>query len=209
MRRALYAISLFLIVCGVVQLAVPINDLLNERRETETQVEQFVEKAESVNEGHSVPDNPESEEDSVSMTEDIQGIITIKAIGLSAPIVIGTEPENLKKYVGMYEEFSSFGENGVIGLAAHSTSSITPCAHCFFQNIPDLQTGDIIEILWFENSSGNYSKYEYAVCKVMNWEQENTVNVFEKIDDTETLVLQTCTNGKEGVRTYVVAKRIQ
>jgi LPXTG-site transpeptidase (sortase) family protein len=104
----------------------------------------------------------------------------------------------------MYEDLDTFGtENGVVGLAAHSTRSTSPCAYCYFQNAGDIQEGDIITVLW---KDGN--EYKYVVYDTSTWQEENTPGMFEPVEGKSILVLQTCTNGQHGKRSYVHAERI-
>ena len=198
-RTFLWCIAFILIVYGLIQIAVPMIEYTNEINTTSAEMDDFIASVESGQEETSV-----SEVQKPEFTGNMVGLITIDSIHLQAPIAYGTSEDVLHQYVGMYEELDDFStEGGVVGLAAHSTRFTSPCAYCYFQNTSDIQEGDIIHILWKDGST-----YKYVVYDIVTWQEENTPGMFDKVEGKSILVLQTCTNGQHGIRSYVHAERV-
>ena len=202
-RTLLWFIALMLIGYGTIQAVLPMIEYTSEVNTTSEEVNEFITYVENQanNDSEPVP----SDEPTPEFTGRMVGIITVDSIKLKAPIALGTDEDTLHQYVGMYEELDTFEtEGGVVGLAAHSTRSSSPCAYCYFQQTSDIQVGDIIHILWKDGTS-----YKYVVYDVAVWREENTPGMFDRVDGKTVLVLQTCTNGQAGIRSYVHAERIK
>ena len=196
----LFLLSFIFIAYGIFCFSKSLVEFNQKTKESDEEVKHFIDTH------FSDSSNPDSVEDKIDSNPVIDsntlGVIRIQSIGLEAPIAYGTEPDTLKKYVGYYPDFDTFGETGLVALAAHSTRFIDPCPYCYFQEVPNLQEGDKIEIYWYD---GNV--YSYTVYDIQNWMDENSEGMFDRIEGKEILVLQTCTNGQGGIRTYVHAER--
>ena len=196
-KKILYIIPAILIIAGATGILLPVIKYETQAKATENEIQTFLDKTAENN------DSKNFEEQFEPLEGDIKGVIEIESINLKAPIANGTDTETLTKYVGKYSELEDFGEtSGVVGLASHSTRFAEPCSYCYFQDIGELQEGDIIKITW---NDGNL--YQYVVYNVEEWKQQNTPGEFEPVEGKEILVLQTCTNGQRGTRTYVHAER--
>lgn len=130
------------------------------------------------------------------------GVLEISTIHMKAPLTMGIEDYKLKSHAGLYP---SLGEPGdpVVAIAAHS-SWTTKCSYCFFENLEKLAIGDLIKI--------DYKgiKYVYEINEVTAFDSPDETRYFYPNDDqTEKVILITCTNGDSNVRTYVTANRIQ
>jgi len=68
--------------------------------------------------------------------------LLIPRLGLSTPIVEGTDDATLGKGVGRYPTTARIGESGIIGLAGHRTSRPAP-----FRRLEALRVGDAIAIV--------------------------------------------------------------
>lgn len=204
-RTILWLIAWTLILYGCIQFAIPMIEYTNEVNTTSAEVDDFIAVVEAQKEDSTDhADNDEPADTKPEFTGNMVGVITIDSINLKAPIAYGTSEDILHQYVGMYEELDRFDTiGGVVGLAAHSTRLTSPCAYCYFQNTADIQEGDLIHILWKDGT-----EYEYVVYNVTTWQEENTPGMFDPVDGKTILVLQTCTNGQHGIRSYVHAERI-
>lgn len=82
------------------------------------------------------------------------GRITIPKIGASFVVVNGTQPADLRKGPGLYEQTSLPGVHGTVAIAGHRTTYLAP-----FRHIDRLTTGDTIRI------EMPYGVFTYAVEK--------------------------------------------
>ena len=201
-KKFLYIFPSLVIIVSLVGISLPVIEYEKQSANTQNEIQLFLDET---IERNNTPENNEEPSETVSADydENIKGIIEIDSINLKAPIADNTDRDTLTKYVGKYSELEDFGEvSGVVGLAAHSTRFAEPCPYCYFQNIGELQDGDIIKITWNDGKI-----YQYVVFDVQEWQNENTPGEFEPIENKEILILQTCTNGQRGTRTYVHAER--
>ena len=209
LKLLLNVISFLLVISGCFLLFQITSRYLTAKKASEEAVRIFMDDVSATNASHDNSSNPIVENQKPETEIDTQGVIKIDAINLTAPLADGTNPETLKKYAGRYQSLSSFGEGGVIGLAAHSTKYTDPCPYCYFQDIGSLQEGDIIQVLWKNKDTGDVNEYDYVVQEVNEEKTEvgQIQNMFYPINGYETLVLQTCTNGYAEYHTYVRARR--
>lgn len=137
--------------------------------------------------------------------------IVIPKIAAIAPIIANVDSQNKNAYLSAlhrgvaHAKGSSYpGEEGNVYLFAHSTDTFYNVGryNAVFYLIGKLEIGDEIKIYY----KGEEIKYEVSEKKVVSADQ---VKYLGKIDDENTLTLQTCyPPGTDWKRLIVVAKEV-
>lgn len=112
-------------------------------------------------------------------TDEAWGIIEIPAIGLSATVVSGTQPSQLKKGPGWYPNSALPGKTGNVAIAGHRSTY-----GAWFRHLDRLEKGDRI-FLFYQNKH-----FIYRVEEVFLVERDD----FSVIEPTnyQALTLTTC-----------------
>lgn len=110
------------------------------------------------------PDNPGNNQPArTSEKNDLWGIIEIPEVGLSAAVVSGTQPAQLRKGPGWYSGSALPGKNGNVVIAGHrSTYGV------WFRHLDRLEKGDRID-LKYQNNCFTYDVENVFPVKKNDW----------------------------------------
>ena len=226
-------ITLLILLCGcllvynVIQIAVPILVTQEEKKETDKEIEEFLANLGKIEDKK--PDEPagtsgKSEDEkkeekkpldvltpsgltASDISGSIIGILEVDTLGIQAPVALGTSEAILQRYAGMFEEYDTEpGKEGLIAIASHSTRYANngyTCSFCYFQDLVNAQIGDIVKLTWKDGNT-----YYYAVYDIKHNVDAEDFSAFQRVPGKEILLLQTCTNGVHGTRSYIHAQRV-
>ncbi|QJA08067.1 class D sortase [Romboutsia sp. CE17] len=115
------------------------------------------------------------------------GLIDIPSVNISSVIVSGTGKEQIRYYVGHFEDTPMPGENGNFCIAGHSSTVYNNV----FNNLKKIKLNDEIKIT---TSKGEFT---YIVSDIFETEPTN-MSVLNQDNDLKELTIVTCTNqGKD------------
>ena len=147
------------------------------------------EQKNEVNLIHNVSNNVSNNENKVEEKED--WYIEIPAISLKAEIAEGTTKEVMDKFVGHFEETTTWVGN--VGLAAHNRGY----ENNYFANLKKLKEGDIINYYY----NGNVRRYIVSKLVIV----EDTDWTYLENTEENTLTLITCVENEPSYRRCVQA----
>ena len=127
------------------------------------------------------------------------GIVTIDKINVELAVVEGTDDESLKSAVGHLSESAAIGQKGNCVISAHHGGFYGE----FFQNLEQLEVGDIVEMTDINGNSYLYSVYDSKVVSRSDW------SVIENLAEESTLTLITCVDRTQEERIVVSAIRFE
>lgn len=212
-NKFLMIIPIIMILVGIGMIAYPtIETKINEKKNQEM-VDVFINTVTVIEDEPETENTEESKNETENKKEDkkkptvtpIDGVISIPAINLKAPMKKGMDEATLNAYVGLYETTSpNFGELGTnYGIAAHSARRKDYCWYCYFDHIGELKTGDSIEII---DKSGTTHKFE--VTGVYTHQSKEDDYAYRTNPNEARITLVTCTDGDGDYRTFVTAKKV-
>lgn len=212
-NKILMIIPIVMILLGIGMIAYPtIETKINEKKNQEM-VDVFINTVTVIEDEPEMENTEKSENETEDKKEDkkkptvtpIDGVISIPAINLKAPMKKGMDEATLNAYVGLYETTSpNFGELGTnYGIAAHSARRKDYCWYCYFDHIGELKNGDEIEIVDKQGTTFNFE-----VIGVYTYQDIKSDYAYRTNPNEARITLVTCSDGDGDYRTFVVAKRI-
>jgi sortase A len=164
------------------ELTQEFEQILEEKQEDETEMEETEEKAEAII----------SEEDIAIFAEGgVLAILEIENIGISYPVVEGCSSSNLNKAIGHMSETAMVGSAGNCVLYGHNGSRYGE----FFTKLNQVEAGDVVTLL---DTDGVIHSYEVTESFVVGLYD----NSIKTQGDTEELTLFTC--AERGTKRFVV-----
>ncbi len=131
--------------------------------------------------------NKENNENSEINLGDEIGLIDIPSIGINSVIVSGTNKEQIRYYVGHFENTAMPGENGNFCIAGHSSTVYNN----IFNDLDKIKINDEIKITSLKG------EFTYIVSDIFETEPTN-MSVLNQDNDLKELTIVTCTNqGKD------------
>lgn len=136
-----------------------------------------------------------------SVTEEIKlgdevALIDIESINLSSVIVSGINKEQIRYYVGHFENTPMPGKNGNFSIAGHRSTIYNQV----FNNIDKLSIGDEIVV------TSTNGKFTYEVSEIFETEATN-MSVLDQDNGIKEMTIVTCTKtGKERVIVKAILK---
>ena len=129
----------------------------------------------------------DKKEDTETTLGDGIALIDIPSVDISSVIVSGTEKEQIRHYIGHFENTAMPGENGNFCIAGHSSTIYNNV----FNNLKNINLNDEIKI---RTSDGEFT---YLVSEIFETEPTN-VGVLNQNNDLKEMTIVTCTNsGKD------------
>ena len=126
----------------------------------------------------------DKKEDTETTLGDGIALIDIPSVNISSVIVSGTEKEQIRHYIGHFENTAMPGENGNFCIAGHSSTIYNNV----FNNLKNIKLNDEIKIT---TSDGEFT---YLVSEIFETEPTN-VGVLNQDNDLKEMTIVTCTNG--------------
>ena len=133
-----------------------------------------------------IKENNNKEDKKIELGDGI-ALIDIPSVDISSVIVSGTEKEQIRHYIGHFENTAMPGENGNFCIAGHSSTIYNNV----FNNLKNIKLNDEIKIT---TSDGEFT---YLVSEIFETEPTN-VGVLNQDNDLKEMTIVTCTNnGKD------------
>lgn len=133
-----------------------------------------------------IKEDKKEENEKVELGDGI-ALIDIPSVDISSVIVSGTEKEQIRHYIGHFENTAMPGENGNFCIAGHSSTIYNNV----FNNLKNIKLNDEIKIT---TSDGEFT---YLVSEIFETEPTN-VGVLNQDNDLKEMTIVTCTNnGKD------------
>ena len=131
--------------------------------------------------------------------------LEIDNLNIKAPIVLGTEDEDLENGLGLHTDMYFPDEKGNVVISGHRWKNGSNPYYRIFENLDKLNVGDKIKIFY------NNKLYEYEVFEssIVDDSKEGSEVILKEIDDY-ILTIYTCTpKYTSDKRLYFRAKRIK
>lgn len=126
----------------------------------------------------------DKKEDTETTLGDGIALIDIPSVNISSVIVSGVGKEQIRHYIGHFEDTAMPGESGNFCIAGHSSTIYNNV----FNNLKNINLNDEIKI---RTSDGEFT---YLVSEIFETEPTN-VGVLNQNNDLKEMTIVTCTNG--------------
>lgn len=126
----------------------------------------------------------DKKEDTETTLGDGIALIDIPSVNISSVIVSGVGKEQIRHYIGHFEDTAMPGEIGNFCIAGHSSTVYNNV----FNNLKNINLNDEIKI---RTSDGEFT---YLVSEIFETEPTN-VGVLNQNNDLKEMTIVTCTNG--------------
>ena len=126
----------------------------------------------------------DKKEDTETTLGDGIALIDIPSVNISSVIVSGVGKEQIRHYIGHFEDTAMPGESGNFCIAGHSSTVYNNV----FNNLKNINLNDEIKI---RTSDGEFT---YLVSEIFETEPTN-VGVLNQNNDLKEMTIVTCTNG--------------
>lgn len=134
--------------------------------------------------------------DQILKYQEIIGIISIKKLDITFPVVEGAERENIRAAIGHIKGTADFGEAGNCVLAGHRGGVYG----VFFKYINKLETGDKVKLTDINGKNYNYTVYDQFVV------EPTDMQIIQPIGEEKTLTLLSCEAG--GTKRLIIRCRL-
>lgn len=126
--------------------------------------------------------NKEQQANQILQAQDVIGIVEVEKLDVEYAIVEGSENANIRGAVGHLTNSAMIGAQGNCVIAGHRGGYYGE----FFQNLDQMELGDIIKLTDINGKEYLYSVYEKKVIQPWDW------SVTENLADKRTVTLLTC-----------------
>ena len=130
-----------------------------------------------------IKEDKKEENEKVELGDGI-ALIDIPSVDISSIIVSGVGKEQIRHYIGHFENTAMPGENGNFCIAGHSSTVYNNV----FNNLKNINLNDEIKITTSEG------EFTYLVSEIFETEPTN-VGVLNQNNDLKEMTIVTCTNG--------------
>lgn len=128
----------------------------------------------------------ENDNDKIKLSDEV-ALIDIPSVDISSVIVSGVGKDQIRHYIGHFEETAMPGENGNFCIAGHSSTVYNNV----FNNLKNIKIDDEIKITTLDG------EFTYIVSEIFETEPTN-MSVLNQDNNLKEMTIVTCTNsGKD------------